>query len=351
MKKLIRAAALVLASAAAVCAFAYASGQDTVISLSYLNGTYAAQLTTTLKMALSGLDSVYQTALAKLNGQSGQNDPSWTSSDTMRMLYPQAGETVTLSAGSGLLWTSGSGSASALLLDVTAGKEVPAGDALTAGHRYLAEEETVIAARSASACGAEGMWKTTATGSAPVESPFDDVDSGAWYFDSVMYVVEKGLFKGTEGNNFSPTMNMNRAMLVTVLYRLAGQPAVSGGAAFNDVSSSAWYSDAVTWAAQTGIVTGTGGNQFSPDLPVSREQIAVMLRRYAAYYGYDVSGAADLSGYADGGSVSGFAREGVSWAVAEGLLQGGDGKLSPTSNATRAEVATLLQRYAAWLSN
>ena len=351
MKKLIRAAALGLAAVAAVCAFSFASGQNTLVSLNYLNNTYAGQLTNTLRTGLAGLDAVYEAAVAKRNGQTdGQTDPSWTATDSIRMVYPRSGETVTLSAGSGLLWVSGSGSASVMLLDVTAGEELAAGGALKAGHRYLAEEEAVVTASSSAACGAEGLWRTTATGTAPVESPFTDVAIGAWYYDSVMYVVEHKLFTGTGANTFSPTANMNRAMLVTVLYRLAGSPAVSGSMPFADTAEGQWYSNAVLWASQTGIVTGTGADTFSPNQSVTREQIAVMLRRYAAYYGYDTSAAADLSGYSDAGKISGFARDGVSWAVAEGLIKGSGNKLSPKNSASRAEVATLLQRYSGWLS-
>ena len=351
MKKLIRAAALGLAAVAAVCAFSFASGQNTLVSLSYLNNTYAGQLTNTLRTGLAGLDAVYEAAVAKRNGQTdGQTDPSWTATDSIRMVYPRSGETVTLSAGSGLLWVSGSGSASVMLLDVTAGEELAAGSALKAGHRYLAEEEAVVTVSSSAACGAEGLWRTTATGTAPVESPFTDVAIGAWYYDSVMYVVEHKLFTGTGANTFSPTANMNRAMLVTVLYRLAGSPAVSGSMPFTDAAEGKWYSNAVLWASQTGIVTGTGADTFSPNQSVTREQIAVMLRRYAAYYGYDTSAAADLSGYSDAGKISGFARDGVSWAVAEGLIKGSGNKLSPKNSASRAEVATLLQRYSGWLS-
>ena len=249
MKKLIRAAALGLAAVAALCAFSFASGQNTLISLSYLNNTYAGQLTNTLKTGLAGLDMVYQEALAKRNGQTdGQADPLWTATDSIRMVYPRSGETVTLSAGSSLLWVSGSGTASFMLLDVTAGEELAVGSALKAGHRYLAEEETVVTASSSTVCGAEGLWRTTATGTAPVESPFTDVVTGAWYYDSVMYVVEHKLFTGTGANTFSPTANMNRAMLVTVLYRLAGSPAVSGSMPFTDAAEGQWYYKAVIWA-------------------------------------------------------------------------------------------------------
>ena len=344
--------ALTVLAAGAVSALASSNADKTVVTLSYLNGTYSSQLRQQFTSLLSPLDSAYAAAVKRLNDKTGtqSGNRSWTTSAAFVPLYPLAGESVTLSAGSGLLWQSGQGSASAALVDVTSGEELAAGQALTAGHRYLAEEETVVTASSSAVCGAEGLWRTTATGTAPVESPFTDVVTGAWYYDSVMYVVEHKLFTGTGANTFSPTANMNRAMLVTVLYRLAGSPAVSGSMPFTDAAEGQWYSNAVIWASQTGIVTGTGADTFSPDQSVTREQIAVMLRRYAAYYGYDTSAAADLSGYSDAGKISGFAQDGVSWAVAEGLIKGSGNKLSPKNSASRAEVATLLQRYSGWLS-
>ncbi len=352
MKKTIRTIALTLAVAAASTAFVFSSGQNTVITLSYLNGTFASQLTDTLRSSLEALDEVYDAAVDKLEEQTGQDlsGSGWTSTDAFQAVYPLSGETVTLAAGSGLMWYSGSATASAPLVDVTAGTELAAGSPLTAGHRYLAETEAVVTAASSSSCAAEGLWRTTATGTAPVQSPFRDVANSAWYFDAVMYVVERGLFQGTSDTTFAPTDTMSRSMLVTVLYRLAGQPAVSGDIPFSDVPAGTWYTDAVLWASQTGIVTGTSATTFAPDVAVSREQIAVMLHRYCNYFGHDGSARADVSSFSDSGSISSFASDSVSWAVAEGLLQGADGRLSPTSSATRCEVATLLQRFDLWLS-
>ena len=352
MKRVISIIAMALATAAACAALALASGQNTVISLSYLNGTFAGRLASSLEGALDALDQVYADAKDDLAAQTGQDlsGAGWTATDVFQPLYPLSGETVTLGAGSGLLWYSGSAAASAELVDVTTGTALPAGSALTAGHRYLAEGQAVITAASSSSCAAQGLWQTTATGTAPVQSPFRDVSTGAWFFDAVMYVVEQGLFQGTGGDAFSPMGTMDRSMLVTVLYRLAGQPAVSGVIPFTDVAAGTWYTDAVIWASQTGIATGTGdGTTFSPDVPISREQIAVMLHRFCAYAGRDGSARADVSGFADHDRISSFAADSMSWAVAVGLLQGGDGGLLPQNDASRAEVATMLQRFDQWL--
>ena len=179
---------------------------------------------------------------------------------------------------------------------------------------------------------------------APAE-PFPDVDENDWFYDEVVYVYENGLMNGVENNQFAPNTATNRAMLATILYRLAGEPAVSGDLPFTDVESGTWYTDAVLWAAQNGIVNGLGENTFAPMNTLTREQLVTMLYRYAEAAGYDVSAAADLSGYPDAGKVQSYAQEAMSWAVAEGIVEGMDGNLNPAGNATRAQIATILMRF------
>ena len=179
---------------------------------------------------------------------------------------------------------------------------------------------------------------------APAE-PFPDVDENDWFYDEVVYVYENGLMNGVENNRFAPNTATNRAMLATILYRLAGEPAVSGDLPFTDVESGTWYTDAVLWAAQNGIVNGLGENTFAPMNTLTREQLVTMLYRYAEAAGYDVSAAADLSGYPDAGKVQTYAQEAMSWAVAEGIVEGMDGNLNPAGNASRAQIATILMRF------
>ena len=179
---------------------------------------------------------------------------------------------------------------------------------------------------------------------APAE-PFPDVDENDWFYDEVVYVYENGLMNGVENNQFAPNTATNRAMLATILYRLAGQPDVSGDLPFTDVESGTWYTDAVLWAAQNGIVNGLGENTFAPMNTLTREQLVTMLYRYAEAAGYDVSAAADLSGYPDAGKVQTYAQKAMSWAVAEGIVEGMDGNLNPAGNATRAQIATILMRF------
>ena len=175
--------------------------------------------------------------------------------------------------------------------------------------------------------------------------PFTDVDENDWFYDEVVYVYENGLMNGVENNQFAPNTATNRAMLATILYRLAGQPDVSGDLPFTDVAAGTWYTDAVLWAAQNGIVNGLGENTFAPMNTLTREQLVTMLYRYAEAEGYDVSAAADLSGYPDAGKVQPYAQEAMSWAVAEGIVEGMDGNLNPAGNATRAQIATILMRF------
>ena len=179
---------------------------------------------------------------------------------------------------------------------------------------------------------------------APAE-PFPDVDENDWFYDEVVYVYENGLMNGVENNRFAPNTATNRAMLATILYRLAGEPAVSGDLPFTDVESGTWYTDAVLWAAQNGIVNGLGENTFAPMNTLTREQLVTMLYRYAEAEGYDVSAAADLSGYPDADKVQTYAQEAMSWAVAEGIVAGMDGNLNPAGSATRAQIATILMRF------
>jgi len=171
---------------------------------------------------------------------------------------------------------------------------------------------------------------------------FGDVPATAWYKGAVDFVSSHGLFQGTDVG-FEPDLPMNRAMLATVLYRLEGAKA-TGTNPFGDVKDDTWYTDAVIWASGAGIVTGTGAG-FEPDAPVTREQIAVMLYRYANYLGLDTSARTPLSNFRDGGKTADWAKDAMQWAVSVGLFQGNaDGSLNPGGKATRAEVATLLER-------
>lgn len=175
--------------------------------------------------------------------------------------------------------------------------------------------------------------------------PFTDVRESDWFYEDVAFAYENGLFAGTSDTTFSPNASMTRAMLVTVLYRLEGQPAVNGRSGFSDVQYNGYYEDAVTWAADNGIVNGTSTTTFSPNANVTREQMAAILYRYAQHKKYNTAASSGLNGFTDHASVSGYAAASLEWAVAEKLVNGSAGKLMPTGNATRAQVAAILHRF------
>ena len=178
------------------------------------------------------------------------------------------------------------------------------------------------------------------------ENPFTDVPASHWAHDDITYVYENDLMNGTDGSLFSPESTTTRAQLVTVLYRLAGQPAADWANPFWDVPASAWFHDAVTWAWENDITGGVSSTHFGAGNAVTREQLAAFLYRYAQDQGYDTSARADLSGYSDAGLVSSYATQALSWANATGLITGTTATtLSPQGSATRAQVATILSRF------
>lgn len=175
--------------------------------------------------------------------------------------------------------------------------------------------------------------------------PFTDVRESDWFYEDVAFAYENGLFAGTSDTTFSPNAAMTRAMLVTVLYRLEGEPAVYGRSGFSDVQYNSYYEDAVTWAADNNIVNGTSTTTFSPNANVTREQMAAILYRYAQYKKYNTAASSSLNGFTDYATVSGYAVTPMQWSVAEKLINGNAGKLMPTGNATRAQVAAILHRF------
>lgn len=182
---------------------------------------------------------------------------------------------------------------------------------------------------------------------APVSGlPFGDVKSADWFYNDVKYVYEKGIMAGTAADVFAPNATTTRAMIVTILYRLEGSPAVTGTSAFVDVPAGQWYTDAVNWAAANQIVKGTSATTFAPNDSITREQMAAILYRYAQYKGYDVTKKADLSGYSDNGQVSAYAKDALAWANAAKLINGvTNTTLAPQGNATRAQVSAILHRF------
>ncbi len=177
-------------------------------------------------------------------------------------------------------------------------------------------------------------------------SQFADLTAGSWYYDGVRYALENGLMTGTSARTFAPDRPVTRAMLVTILWRLAGEP-YGCVSPFEDVLPGSWYAQAVSWAYDKGIVTGVTATSFQPGAPVTREQLCAILCRYAALTGKNTAASASLDAFTDRAQVSAYAEASVRWALQAGLLTGvGDSRLAPRSGATRAQLAVLLQRFA-----
>lgn len=191
------------------------------------------------------------------------------------------------------------------------------------------------------------FMKATGNPQTGVDVPFTDVSETDWFYEDVAYVYTNNLMNGTSTTMFSTNTTTTRGMIVTILYRLEGEPSVSDNCHFADVKSGSYYEKAITWAAAKGIVSGYGNNQFGPDDPITREQMAVILFRYAQYKGLDVSAGEDTNilSYSDALDIFEYAFPAMQWICGESILNGSDGNLMPRGGATRAQVAAILHRF------
>ena len=361
MKKKFIAAILLTALLVTVLGVALAAPgnlNDPFVTLSYLTGTYYNEVQQDmLERAEQGTADIEKAAMDKLDAladsylaQAGGGEQT----DTMKRLVLARGDRLGLPVGASIQFEGGVCElvfASGKLIDVTTGKVLSAGGSLTAGHRYVAAEETacsIIAVSDAVYLSVRGRYVPDMTN--PLITPFTDMLQEEWYHSYVAYAYQNGLFSGTSSTTFSPNTNMSRAMLATVLSRLDGRPIYSTSAGFPDIPDGQWFSDAVNWAANNGVVTGKENGTFGPNDNVTREQLCTMLYRYAKnYIGMDVSATGDLSSFSDQNKVSDYARDAVTWAVSNGIMTGTSNgvtvTLSPGGTATRSQVATMLQRF------
>lgn len=258
--------------------------------------------------------------------------------------YQQSGADITVyvTAKSGVLTQSG-----ALTLGVLSANDgTPFTVAKATSLKVLGADsaETIYSTVDTSSTG--GSTSGGSSGSTDSTLPFADIVQGAWYYAGVQYAYENGLMAGTGEGRFSPDLTTSRGMIVTILYRLAGSPAVSGGSAFSDVSQSDWYAAGVAWASANGIVSGYPDGAFRPDEAITREQMAAILFQYARFQGKLDGGRADLSAFADAASVSPWAQESLSWAVSQGLISGMSAHtLVPGGSTTRAQAAVILTAF------
>ena len=347
MKKKLFAGALALLVLLGFVTTGWAGSQsDPLISLSYLTGTFFAGLKdyVTQWVAQDTKD------LEDWTGQVPED--GWITSSGFVPGEGGYSDTITLTEGSGLIWSDGSGAVSSgMLVDATAGTELAAGKALTVGHRYLAAEDTVVVASSQARWMTEGKWLLGTGGTVIIPLPFIDVPEGQWYYDDVRFVYENGLFAGVSETEFRPAGTMQRNMMTTVLHRLAGEPEVSWSPIFSDIPDGQWYTAGTVWCARLGIVNGVGDGLFAPLGIVTRQQIAVMLYNYAVKEaGQTADERGDLSAFSDADTVASWAREAVSWAVGAGIINGNDdGTLRPENGAQRVQVAAMVHRFQNWL--
>jgi hypothetical protein len=239
------------------------------------------------------------------------------------------------------MWYSGSGWAKAALVDVTAGSELAAGGALTAGHRYLADQETVITASSASSCGVQGVWKTTATGSAPAQSAFTDIAQTDYWYDPVLWAVENGVTTGTSSTTFGPKETCIRAQIVTFLWRAAGSPEPKTTTnPFTDVKSGEYYYKAVLWAVENGVTTGTSSTTFGPNESCDRGQTVTFLWRAMG----SPAPKATTNPFTDAKSGQ-YYTDAVLWAVENGVTTGTSSTtFGPSQTCIRGQIVTFLYR-------
>lgn len=358
MKKYLRPLGLALAFVAlTVGAYAAVSG-DSLITLGYLRDTFFPKAVQAGEEAGGKLlQESYDKAKAQLDaaykGNGGTPSGTGNSSDTLQRREWPDGQIITLPTGASVLMLDGSASLvhTGAVIDATAGTEAPSGSALVPNHRYIVGENTdaAVTVRSGQAAiGVQGSY--TLAGGKTRHTPFYDVSQTDWYYAPVGYAYERGLFSGMDANHFAPDSPMNRAMLVSVLHRLAGSPAPSAQMSFRDVPGGSWYAQSVLWGASQGITSGTGNGNFSPDGLITREQAVAMMYNYAVkYMGLAPGAGADLSRYGDLGRLSGWARPAMEWAVERGIVSGVKAgaalTLEPQRSATRAEMATMLQAF------
>lgn len=352
MRRYLRPLGLILACLLlAAAGYAAASG-DSLISLSYLQKTFFPQAVQAGEKAGNELlQETYDKAKAGLGA--GGSGEAGSYSDTLQSRAWTDGQIITLKTGAGFLMLEGAATVvhTGAVVDVTAGEEVASGTALVQNHRYLVGENTdaAVTVRSGEAAlGVQGRYALTP--GKDKHTPFYDVRQVDWYYEPVNYVYERGLFSGMSAHQFSPGLTMNRAMLMSVLHRLAGAPEVTGGPTFTDVPDGRWYTQAVRWGAAQGITSGAGAGTFNPGGNITREQAVVMMYNYASkYMGLSVGAGADLSRFPDQGKVNAWARTAMSWAVENGIISGvrngGALTLEPGRSATRAEMATMLRAF------
>lgn len=349
---------LLLAGFTSVIAAAPGSVGDPIISLSYISNTFVPSVREDSKALVSStigtlFDNSHQEIEDAYNSYILQHSSyeGYAFADAFTPLNLPAGTSTELVTGSTFILASGASSlqiSKGTVINISTGAEIASGATLTVNQRYFCAENTtaVFSSTSGAVCLVDGYYKS---GGTVIVNPnkFTDITISDWYYSAVIFASENNLFNGTSPTAFSPGASMTRAMFVTVLYRLAGKPAVSTSSSFSDVASTAeYYYDPVVWANANNIVTGYAG-LFHPDDLITREQIATVMHRYASYAGYGITVDSDSKyfNFPDTSSVSPFAVDALKWSTNRSLINGLDGKLMPKATATRAQVAKIILEF------
>ncbi len=348
MKK--RILAVVLAAVLLLSSVALAA-DDSLVSLSYLTGSFQSTILADAAAVLRGVfQPVYDLIIAGLTAQAApDSDATWQTAARYTAANGVKSELITLSSGSGILWESGTCSVdSGVMVDITGGTEVLAGSGLTAGHRYVADGQSVVKVTSASASWmVEGVWHSVQHNTVAA-SRFTDVKETDWFYEAVNVVTERHIFSGISETEFAPNNTTTRGEMATLLWNMEGQPQVPYEPVFSDVPEGKWYSTAIVWGNQHDLLTGAGDGKFRPADIITRQEMIAMIRNYAQYCGYIAAPSGTLEGYADAEKVSDWALESVQWAVSENIVSGSDGMLRPMEGCTRAELAAIIRNYLNW---
>lgn len=355
MRRKILAGALALSMLFGFVTLGWAASQEnTLVSLSYLNGAYLTDLKAYItQWVTQNTQGIYNDAAAKAgqgSGTAGDTGGVYVSS-TFVAGTGAYGDTVTLTTGSGLIWTSGSAAVSAgALVDATAGTEAAAGSRLTAGHRYLAGAETTIVVSSQSAQWmAEGSWTRGAGGTVDIPLPFTDVSTGDSFYNAVKWNYDNNFIKGTSATTFRPYNTITRGQIVLILYRHAGSPPVTAGAStYSDLpANDEEMGRAILWATEKGIVQGYGNGLFGPKNNVRNQELAKILYLYNALRGGSTAGTVDLNAtFTDSADISAWAAPYVQWAVANGVMGAYDStNFRPQTAPMRCRVAVNIYNY------
>jgi hypothetical protein len=360
MKRFIAIALVLLLLFCFTTAYASAPGSsgDPLISLSYIHNSFLPAIQRDNKTLIDSsigklysdaqnkLQETYDASVLQLGGYDG-----YAFAGTFTAVSLPAGTSAELVTGSIFILTAGTASLTinkGTVINISTGEEVGASASVTANQRYFCAENTSaqFSAAANAACLIDGYYKSNGT---VIVNPvlFLDVSTTDWFYNAVKYASDNNLFNGTTAVTFSPQTSMTRGMFVTVLYRLAGKPAMNASSVFSDVAASQYYYNAVVWASTNNVAAGYSDGQFHPDDFITREQMAVILYRYASYAGYSqvYGNTSVFDSFPDKSEASSYAADALKWAAYNTLITGADGKLLPESTASRAQVAQIMHNF------